>query len=189
MATIYVRKFSLNNYEKATTHEYPSSRYFPLPMVKALQFALSNKGYVRDDDYIIGPLYTKNEFQIGMSGTLEKNESFFNAIAREMGEEIGIIPKNNNSLNLIKQYNFQRKNKQVKFYVYDAYIKDCIPVLEHQNNANLSKTSDGDDKVGCYIYGNKKDVLNFLGSQIYRYKTSDNIIGLVAVKAGDIFQL
>lgn len=189
MVTIYVRKFALNNYEKSSTNQYSPSRYFPEPMSTGLKIALSNKGYIREEDYIIGPLYNRNEFQIGMSGTVEKKESFYNAIAREMGEEIGIIPKNNTALNLIKEFDFERKNKQIKFNVYDGYIKDCIPVLEHQHDANVSKESDSFDKVGCYIYGMKKDILTFLSGPIYHYKTTDNIIGLVAVRAGDIFQL
>lgn len=88
MTTIYVRKFDRNNFEKTDTIKYPPSKYFPKSMSVALKIGLSNKGYIRSNDYIIGPLYKSGEFQIGMTGTVEEKEPFTIAAAREMGEEI-----------------------------------------------------------------------------------------------------
>jgi hypothetical protein len=186
MTSIYVRKFGHNNYEKSDTNIYTVSKYFPKTMITSLKIGLSNKGYIRQDDYIIGPLYKGGEFQIGMTGTIEEKESPYNAAAREMGEEIGLIPKDNNSLKIIRSDSYNKNNKKITFTVYDAYIKKCIPVLEFQNEADLSKTKDSIDKVGCYIYGSKRDILEFLGGPIYRYKSPDEIVGLVAIKAEDI---
>jgi len=157
-------------------------------MAIALKIGLSNKGYIREDDYIIGPLYKRGNFQIGMTGTVEEKESFHNAAAREMGEEIGLIPRDS-GLKIIRTNSYDKGDKKITFTVYDAYIKKCMPVLGHQDNAELSKNNDSVDKVGCYIYGTKKDILDFLDGQIYRYKSPDEIIGLAAIKAEDIFKL
>ena len=186
MTSIYVRKFSQNNYEKSDTNTYPVSRYFPKTMSVALKIGLSGRGYIRLDDYIIGPLYKGGDFQIGMTGTIEEKESPYNAAAREMGEEIGLIPKDNNALKIIRSDSYEKGNRRITFTVYDAYIKKCIPVLEFQNEADLSKTKDSYDKVGCYIYGTKRDILEFLEGPIYCYKSPDEIVGLVAIKAEDI---
>jgi hypothetical protein len=186
---IYTREFNSDKVIKATTNVYPLSKYFPYPMKDGLFKSLGNKGYIRLTDYILGPIYDTKEFQIGVTGSVEINEEPIHAIARELGEEIGIVPKNSKSTRLIKEYTWKRLNKcDVQFHIYDAYIKDCIPVLEHQNQALLSKDKDRkDSKVGCFIFGNKKAVLDFLGSKkIYYYKSGDGIIGVGAIRVKDI---
>lgn len=59
MTTIYVRKFDETIVKESDTDKYPPSKYFPKAMVNALKRGLSDKGYIRSDDYIIGPLYKK----------------------------------------------------------------------------------------------------------------------------------
>lgn len=189
MTVIYIRMFNLEVHQKSDTGEHKPSKYFPKSMVNALKIGLGNKGYIRQDDYIIGPVYSSGEFQIGMTGTIEKNESPYHAICREMGEEIGLVPKHDKTLTEIKSFKYQKNDQKITFTVYDAYIKHCVPVLDHQNNAVLSQNPDSTDKVGCFIYGAKKDILSFLDSHIYRYKSSDDIVGLAAIKAEDIWQL
>lgn len=189
MIPIYIRKFTSNQYERSDTSQHTPSKYFPRSMVDGLKIALGKNGYIRHDDYIIGPLYRLGDFQIGMTGTVEEKETFHNAISRELGEEIGLVPKANNSLNVLKVSRYEKQTKKITFTVYDIYIKHCNPVTEYQDNAILSKNKDCNDKVGCFIYGNKKDILDFLNSKIYRYKSEDDIIGLVAIQADHIFQL
>ena len=189
MISIYVRKFDQNGCEKSDTNKYPVSRYFPKSMLVSLKIGLGKNGSIRTNDYIIGPLYKGGEFQIGMTGTVEENESFHDAAARELGEEIGLMPRHNFALEPIRTNSYDKGGKRIIFTVYDAYIKKCMPVLAHQNNADLSKGNDCSNKVGCYVYGLKKDILEFLNSPIYRYKSEDDIVGLVAIKAEDIFKL
>jgi hypothetical protein len=189
MTSIYVRKFDQNGYEKSDTIKYPVSRYFPKSMLVSLKIGLGKNGPIRTDDYIIGPLYKSGEFQIGMTGTVEEKESSHHAAARELGEEIGLVPKNDFALKPIRTNSYDKGGKKIIFTVYDAYIKKCMPVLAHQNNADLSKGNDCSNKVGCYVYGLKRDILDFLNGQIYRYKSEDDIVGLVAIKAEDIFKL
>lgn len=124
-----------------------------------------------------------------MTGTVEEKETFQNAVSREMGEEIGLIPKEDTNLKIISANKYRNGNSNINFTVYDAYIKSCLPVSEHLHNAIVSKHKDSVDKVGCYIYGTKRDILKFLIGPIYRYSSPDQIIGLVAIKAGDIFKL
>lgn len=186
MTTIYIRKFHSKKNEESDTTKHPISSYFPKIMVAAFRNGFGKNGYIRNEDYIIGPVYRSGDFQIGFTGTVEEKEGFYNAISREMGEEIGLVPKDTKSVSILKNSTYNKEGKKITFTVYDAYIKHCIPVLDHQNNASLSKQKDSRNKVGCFIYGSKKDILHFFNSKIYRYKSTDDIIGLAAIKADDI---
>jgi hypothetical protein len=192
VCTLYVREFNSNKMIETDTVAYTPSRYFPFPMKDGLSRALGDKGYIRPTDYILGPIYDGKEFQIGVTGSVEINEEPIHAVARELGEEIGIVPKYSNGTVLIKNYSWRRQNKvDVQFHIYEAYIKNCIPVLEHLHQAVLSKNSDRSDaKVGCFVYGDKKSVIDFLGSEkIYVYNSADGIIGIAAIKAKDVMNV
>jgi len=181
MTTIYVRKFDAPAHVKTDTSEYRVSRYFPRSMVEGLKKALQGS-FIREDDYIIGPIYSAGDFQIGMTGKMEEKETAHQAVQREMGEEIGLVPKSKSGLTGLISW---KSKEGVTFNVFNIYIKDCTPVLEEQNH---SQGPDSKNKVGCYVYGSKQDVLKFLDSHIYRYKSGDDIVGLAAIKADDIFR-
>jgi hypothetical protein len=189
---LYVREFNSDKVLETDTRTYYPSKYFPFPMKDALSRALGNKGYIRPTDFILGPIYTGKDFQVGVTGSIEIDEEPVHAIARELGEEIGIVPKHNNHTFPIKNYSWRRQNKvDVQFHIYEAYIKNCIPVLEHQHQAMLSKNQDRKDaKVGCFVYGDKKSILNFLNSdKIYVYNSNDGIIGIAALRAKDVMNV
>jgi hypothetical protein len=171
--------------ETSLGDKYKVSKYFPAPMKDALRKALSSKGYIRGSDYIICPVYSSKDIQFGVTGSVEEQETSVNGLARELGEEIGIVPKDNYSPWLLGKYNWS-KNRE--FTIYEVYIKHCMPVAEHQNGAVLSKTKDDrSKKVGGFVYGTKKDVLDFLESEkIFVYKSGDDIVGIAAIKANDM---
>jgi hypothetical protein len=179
MSTIYVKKFNKKIY-KCTSFEHPFSSYFPKPMLSAFNNEFDYN--IRSSDYILGPLYKSGDFQVGVTGHVKRNEDNNQAIARELGEEIGIVPKNYSKLFKIGTYLYKKSNMPV----YSLYIKDSINVLDSQQGANLSKENDTKKKVGCFVYGRKADILKILQEDVYRYNTDDDIIGIVAVMAKDV---
>lgn len=188
---IYVKPFNVGGKPKeVSTKKFPFSTFFPPPMRKAFREVYGN--HIRKNDYILGPWYKGGDFQFGVTGTLEVKEPFRNGVAREMGEEIGIVPaptqKYPDALDqLIKiggLYRYGRKQMQV----YRLYIKDAIPVKEFEHMADLSKRRDDRMfKGGCFVYGSKEDILKFMNRRIYRYKSMDDLIGVAAVKAWDAY--
>ena len=184
MSQVYVRKFSERNVHETDTESYPFSKYFPQPIKSA--FLKSCNGYMRKTDYVLGPIYSELDFQVGVTGSVEHGEPYKLAIARELGEEIGLIPSHERDLELISSYRHKGRTTNV----YELYIKHSQPVLEHQHLAKLSKTRDNrKKKVGCFVYGTKKDILDFLGSDsIYIYDSTYDIIGVAAVKVSDVLK-
>lgn len=182
---VFVRYFNSTNVVETTFAEYKISKYFPSPMKDGFRKALGSKGYIRGSDYILCPVYSSKDIQLGVTGSVEEGESILNGLCRELGEEIGIVPKDKDSPWLLGKYNW---SKDRDFTVYEVYIKHCIPVAEHQHGAVLSKTQDNrNKKVGAFVYGTKKDILTFLNSEkIYVYKSNDDIVGVACVRANAV---
>ena len=183
---LLIRTFIAENIVESTTQLYPCSRYFPFPMKHAL-FRLSGPfGCIRSSDYILCPLYDDNKFQIGVTGTVEEKETFDHAIVRELGEEIGIVPMN---LHKLKIYNWQRQDKpDTEFHVYYTNLERCIAVDSSKHGEVIRENDDRiDQKVGCFIYGSLNEVKSFLGQEkINIYGSTDQIIGIVAIKMSDL---
>lgn len=177
---VYVRNFKSSHVKESNTFK---NIYFPEPMQKAFRKSFS-QGYIKLNDYILGPVYKNGMIQLGVTGTVEHGETHSHAIARELGEEIGLVPQGLESLRKIGTFN-------EKYVVYDLYhSQETYPVLDHQHQANLSTGEDDrNKKVGCFVYGSKKNILKFLSTEkIYVYKSPDNIIGIVAIKVKDILK-
>lgn len=103
-----------------------------------------------------------------------------------------MVPKDLEHLHLIKKYNQVRREVPYEFFVYHVEIKDCTPVLSHHHNANLNMSPGGctHDKIGCYVHGEKKDILEFMNlKNIYTYMNNDRIVGVSAICVEDIFRL
>ena len=187
---VFVRYFNGKNSVETTFEKgkFRMSKYFPAPMRDAFKKALGSKGYIRGSDYILCPVYSSKDIQMGVTGSVEEGESTLNGLSRELGEEIGIVPKDKDSPWLLGKYNW---SKDRDFNVFEVYIKHCIPVAEHQHGAVLSKADDNrNKKVGAFVYGSKKDILDFLGSEkIYVYKSNDDIVGVACIKANTILGL
>lgn len=191
MVDIYVKKFTQNgDPSKSNTNRHPFSTWFPPPMKRAFQ---KEYGYnIYESDYILGPLYTGGDFQVGVTGTVEHGEKYDVATARELGEEIGFVPNSTKKhydpleqLFLVEQSKYNNKN----MLVYRLYINDSRPISSFEHGANLSKAKDDrKKKAGCFLYGSKKDILTAMSKPIYKYKSPDEIVGIVAVKASDVYK-
>lgn len=175
---IYVREFAKSEWVQSDCKTHPRSQYFPFPMKNAL-YRLQN--VIKPTDYILCPIYDDYTFQIGVTGTVEENEQFQNAMLRELGEEIGLVP---NEMRYVKAYEWRRFGKpDTQFVVYEANINECEPVCENEHGADLSENNDRTDKkVGCFVYGSKDSILEFLNKEdIYCYHSGDHIIGIAGV--------
>lgn len=184
-----VRLFNEQSYKKINPFSnkiYRVSDYLPQGMKKVLQDKWKNDEFY-EDDYIIGPLYTRNDYQVGVTGGVKRHEMYKMAVTRELGEEIGLVPISFSYLH--KEGVVQSGNKTT--IVYTLKFENCTNILDHQHNLELSKESDDrQKKVGCFVYGSKQDVSNFFSKKhIYTYKSNDNIKGIVAIAVEDIVQL
>jgi hypothetical protein len=178
MVDIYVRKFNEKNYTKSDTKEYKISSYKPYIMLTSL-FYLVNDFYIEKDDYILCPLYSAGDFQIGITGSTQGQESVQQGFIREVAEEIGLII---DTLYASKK----EKNNNRSFNTFFANIADCVPVKRPDINASKGRDN-SNIKVGGYIHGNRNDILEFMSNKkIYTYINNDDIIGLVAIKVTDI---
>ena len=179
---LFVRKFNENAFVESSTDTYEILYYLPDPMKKAYIY-LRSVDKMRRDDYLICPLYSAGDFQIGITGTVEEDESLAHAIYREMGEEIGFVP-DEKGLKVVDDY----ISKGKPFRVYDAFYQFCIPVNSALNNVKLSRSKDSKKKVGAFFYGPRqrifKNVLEY--PKISRFKNEDDIVGFVAVQVGNI---
>jgi hypothetical protein len=156
------------------TANYTPSTYFPIYMKRALK-----SSNIRENDFILGPLYSNNDFQVGLTGTVKKGETYRDAIIREIGEEVGLIP-DENYLSVIY---FSKGYK-----VYSIYINDCIPINRRGYDIVINDKEDTNKKVGCYIYGSKNDISKFFSRKnIYLYNSPDDIHGIAGVKKATIF--
>jgi hypothetical protein len=183
MTNIYVREFLSGGYVSVQCNSnYRLSKYLPHPMKNALKRCALYDKNIPLDNYIIGPFYRDRDLQIGVTGTTENKEEEIATLERELGEEVGIVPK---TVQHIRTYDWA---KQGSFSVYKVHISDCLPVLDSQHGICYGK---GDDdktrKIGCFVYGTKEEILNFLNlPRIYIYKSNDDIIGIGAVRVGDV---
>lgn len=164
------------------------SQFYPYPMKRGLNHALI-RGIIKPTDYILGPVYRNNEVQIGVTGTAELNEEITSSAGRELGEEIGLIPNTLTDLKLIRIYKWERQNHgPVDFTVFSLNMDNCQPV-QTTNKMGLH-SDDRKRKIGCLLFGRYEQVINFLQSEkIYRYHSNDDIIGIAAVRAGDVNEL
>lgn len=184
MSKIYIRKFSESKARKGKVGDYRISGNFPEYMGLGLLEAIKDTGNIRVSDYIIGPLYQRGAFQIGMTGTVEIGETRLEGMTRELGEELGLLPEYESDLDLILEHQEYSK----KCTVYDLFINHAKYVPITDNGKKMSKNPDNKNmKVGCYVYGKKDKVLSFLNQEsINIYKSDDEIIGIVAISVKSV---
>jgi hypothetical protein len=147
---------------------------------------------IRDKDYVLCPLYGDKEkisdFQFGVTETRKKDESIFDCFKRSIGEELGL-----RYLKDVAPYGFIETSLKVRdeirnFKVYTLNINktDYVVPVETVVEENPAKDDNSLIKSGCVVYGSEEDVLKFLNrDKIVLDKSSDNIIGIVAIKFGE----
>jgi ADP-ribose pyrophosphatase YjhB (NUDIX family) len=184
--SIYVRFFKKKDYEVLKRPVW--STYFPNNLCEAI---FHNN--IEEDEYILCPYYSDGDFQIGVTGSIAKNESYKEGVLRELGEEIGLKPRyspadieflSNGKMTLGK--NRTTKDKRMSVYMVD--ILDLKPLTNTEHNKKKQTAKDSNNKkVGCIVYGDKKTILNFLSmDDIYRYYSTDKLKGIVAIKISEV---
>ena len=185
--SIYVRRFSTKKVVKEETQIFA---YFPKPMRQALLISSRSQGGIEMSDYILGPLYKKN-FQIGVSGKIAKREAADKGCARELGEELGLVPKHLYDLQSIGKGQMGREGKKKVIFTYTLKISRASPVLDHQEGVHITDNVDTENqKIGCLVFGTKEELLKYLKRpNIFLYASSDDVIGVGMIKVADIFSL
>ena len=170
---------------KDKTEFLQASGYLPKSLKRLLFSRL-----LSPNDYILCPLYyDKNEkpimFQIGVTGGIESGENEYGAAARELGEEIGIIPEHIESSYIKRLDDLSYKKPIVSFLLP---LKDSCLLTPSEQDKNMHPHSIETPipypfkKVGILVFGTQQEVLNILSKSFYRFKSEDNIFGLVAVR-------
>lgn len=183
-----VRLFNKKKYgelDPLDNNSYRVSSYLPQGMKKVLQSKINN-GELQYTDYIIGPLYKKNDYQIGVTGGVKYNEPSAKAITRELGEEIGLVPM---KLEYLKTEKVETTGNKT-LTVYSLKFEDTTFILDHQHDLEIYNGTDNRKKqVGCLVYGTEKYIKSFFSKEhIYLYKSEDTIKGIVAISIKDIYE-
>lgn len=182
---IFIRKFNSKVIELTSSHDYDFSGFFPKGLKDAFQGLFENPDVkLTAEDYILCPIYERGDFQVGVTGTVQKDEKSIDAACRELGEEIGCIPIHES---LMKEVGVHTNCKR-QTVIYAIYLGQCISVPDHLDNVNVAKSIDDKTRrIGCFVFGSKKNVVNFLfQKKINRYYSDDKIVGIAAVTVGDI---
>ena len=179
---MFVRKFNNTEVDFVPLNQVSISPYFPYP----LSIALYNHT-IKDTDYILCPYFKHGDVQIGMTGTLFVSESsYYMGLLRELGEELGLKPKNKFSTYWLA--NKQLRHKRMSVYI--GKINEMVPLTEEEGQVGWTEQDDRTRKVGCLIYGSNEDILKYLHlPKHYRYINADAIVGLAILKVGDIKEL
>ena len=129
--------------------------------------------------YILCPLYSVGDFQLGVTGTSHFNENIVKTVRRELLEELGIFPINYTP-QLIKLNN--------NIITYGNTIN--INNTRCNNKFNIIKGNDNrNEKIAVVIYGKEEDILNkYLTKNIIQYKSNDDIIGVLSIPMTAVYK-
>ena len=148
------------------------SSYFPETIKLLIQKIPSNY-------YILCPLYSFGDFQIGVTGTSYFNESQVRTTYRELNEELGIFPKKYIPT-MIKVHN--------NITTYGSNIN-----INHMRlNKKASKMTGKDDrnnKIAVIVYGEEQDILDkYLTKNIIQFQSTDNIVGVMSIPMTAVYK-
>jgi len=180
--TVYFRYFK--DQEIRESENIKISKYLPKYMKIGFSILLEEK-VIDMDDYILCPLY-HNEIQVGVTGGIKEKEESKAACARELGEEVGLVPISLNDLIPV----VKTENKR-ECTCYALHIGRTSPVLKSEHKESINKEfPDTRNKVGCFVHGNVSSILaHMCQSEIYMYFSEDRIIGVGMVPVIDIIRL
>lgn len=120
-----------------------------------------------------------DDFQIGITGKFTKSEIPFEAIKRELGEELGLTASKFKYVDTIEK----KKGKELYRYIMD--IEDLYTVQDKDNNKNFKKGKDDYTRqIACIVHGTLNSLIKYIETPyINRYKDTDGIIGFVILPA------
>lgn len=162
------------------------SAYYSKASLKELKDILNNKIYViPGSNYILCPVYRNDktgeyDFQIGISGSVKyKNnlkETYFEAISREIGEEVGLVV----NMPYIP-------NKSIKKYIFNIEILKDVPKTYSNILINPNVDVMPKEKVYSIIHDSEINIDIYLKQKnIYRYKNYDRIVGIGKLRVSEI---
>lgn len=126
--------------------------------------------------YILCPIYEEPsfEFQVGMTGTCKIGETDIQALVREMGEELALLPRKGLIVDAKRSPYYEST-----IFVAKIPIDDCVSA----EKITVSSAEDEFRKIGCFVHGSKVQLLSFLNSEKFvRLSSTDAVIGLAIVK-------
>lgn len=173
--------FTLNSTQVETFLDNSSWSKYKLQK-EMIKVAIESR-LVKNNDYVLCVLYGNRQrreffdFQVGASETYKFREVDKSAFERCLGEELGVRYNKDNRP-------FITKHKNINYAVVN--ISDTRPI--NKSKPEFKSIDDENKKMYCFIYGNVKDIKKFLENDLILDKSSDTIVGLVAISFADIRQ-
>jgi ADP-ribose pyrophosphatase YjhB (NUDIX family) len=142
-----------------------------------------------DNHYIIGVTYNledcilnaTGDSQLFVTGTVSNGERPAAACVREVCEEVMMKPKILNHIHSIMEVKGRNK-RQINWYSCKVTdLEQLMPL-----NTTTPQSTDGRNKVSCILYGTYEEVIELFGRIPLAPVAGDEIIGLVALRAGDV---
>lgn len=130
---------------------------------------------ISDDKYILGVGYPEGDHQICISGRKKKSEDVSDAVYREISEELGIWPAKPPTMVLQKGNN----------HFYKLNIKDTVFIPYTLKNTDF----DTKDRIVCCVYGDERDILDYLENVKLSPDNEDAIVSIWSDKISNIRDL
>lgn len=136
-------------------------------------------GKIPHNYYILCPIYSVGDFQLGVTGTSHFNETPDRTISRELMEELGIFPKKYSPMVI-------KFNQNIITYGSNININNTR--INKQNFKIVGKDNKR-NKIAVIVYGEEQDILNkYLTKKIIQFENTDNIIGVMSVPMTAIYK-
>ena len=136
-------------------------------------------GKIPANYYILCPIYSVGDFQLGVTGTSHFNENPDRTIYRELVEELGIFPQNYSPMVI-------KFNKNIITYGSNININNTR--INKQNFKIVGKDNKR-NKIAVIIYGEEQDILNkYLTKKIIQFENTDNISGVMSIPMTAIYK-
>lgn len=161
-----VKRFENNNCKLEFINKLTISKFVPDGLKEIIELLPNNM-------YVLGVCY-KDDSQICMSGKMKQDENPLESIKRELLEEMNLW---SNKIKFCKQI------KNNIFYNLD--IQNCN--VNYWNKVNTNK--EGLNRVVCCVYGEYKNIMNYMNKFDLNLNNEDNIIGIWASKKSDILNI
>jgi len=143
-----------------------------------------------NDTYIICPTYGKGgwgnggDTQIFVTGCIERNETPFDAVVGELKEEIRFTPRDSNCIVQVSDTNATGSDNITWFHCKASQM-EYVGVVKKRPTTKAK----GKKKVGCIVYGSKKEMIDFITRIEKSTEFNDQIIGLSFIKLDDVYKL
>lgn len=190
--TIEWKRFKDN---RVKTSKLPVSTSFKkyYPSVCKIVCELQEQGYDMDNTFLICPVYRNkygfpSDFELGVGGTGKNNEHINTTAFRELGEEVGLIPRFRKKMKDFKFNTDKRNDRTYTSYIIplkDTKFLNKIQKKNFDEKSNKCK-DDSTKKIYCFVFGSENEIkkklsrkrnINFFGKNLIKGVNSDGIIG------------